>query len=1005
VLVSSSLAAQATGTVRGRVVDGASQQPLANAQISVVGTSLGALTNLNGDYVLSNVAVGQHEIATRRLGYSRKTQTVTVTAGTDVRANFSLTQTVSQLEALVVTGTAGSAEKRTIGNAITQLDVSDLSRKSNSNTILDVLQARSPGVQIEAGSGTVGTAPDIRVRGAGSFTVTPPVVYIDGVRMSTAGLGNFDPSGQGLSGNSGGQGANAFDLVNPADIESIEIIKGPAAATLYGADAASGVIQIITKKGARGQQQVQWNARADYGKNDLGSVLDRFPLDYTTCDAVKISAKQADGTPTWPGCQGVAAGTILTSLPLRDDPSALRDGSVQKLALSARGGGDRFSYFFSGDHSYEEGVLYNNFDLKNSLRTNFSYTPDAKTEFQISVGAVDARLKQPLDGESAQGLLFGSNRARPGLAGVLPGQTVQGWPFDTPAQSNQYDNETHSDRATVGATMNYTPMPWFHNRLTAGLDWTYGLATMFAPPNTPVLTGDTLGLTAQRVPRNTLYTLDYNGSVDHAFGANLTTTTSVGSQVVASRVETITASGIGLGTPDVKLIGSTTTITASNAFSASNTVGYYGQEQFGWKNRMFITLADRVDNSSVFGSKINVINYPKAAISWILSDEPSLKKYFDALHANSFKFRSAFGEAGKAPSPFAASRTYAISVATLGTTTASALRTSSYGNPGLKPEKGSELEVGFDADLLGSRAGIEFTYYDKEMRDVLVSTAIAPSTGFRGTQLGNLGAVSNKGVELSLSATPVARRNFNWDARVSLTTNKNKLLSFGDTTIKQQFPASQSYGAVQQHRVGYPLGGYWAPFPKRNPDGSLVLVNGAIGNASITDTSYIGPSEPTREVAFSNTISFLRNFSLYGLLDYKGGFYNYRGAELYRCASSINCIERNDPNFPAADLPIYAAGTAINPRAVYIYKADFVKLRDLSLTFDLPTNIAARASASRASVTLAGHNLKIWSDYPGPDPEVNTYGRVAAVTGGFARGDIYAMPMTRRLTAALNLTY
>ncbi|HEU4786352.1 MAG TPA: TonB-dependent receptor, partial [Gemmatimonadaceae bacterium] len=658
-------------------------------------------------------------------------------------------------------------------------------------------------------------------------------------------------------------------------------------------------------------------------------------------------------------------------------------------------------------HGYEEGVLYNNFDLRNTLRTNFSYSADAKTDFQVSVGVVDSRLRQPLDGESAQGILFGSNRARPGLASnptTLEGQKVQGWPFVTPNQSNQYDNETHSDRATVGATMNYQPTPWFRNRLTAGLDWTYGLATLFAPPNTPALTGDTLGLTAQRVPRNTLYTLDYSGNIDHAFGANINTTTSFGSQVIATRTETLVGTGIGLGTPDVSLIGSTTTISASNAFSAANTVGYFGQEQLAWKNRLFVTVGDRIDNSSVFGSSINVINYPKAQVSWILSEEPSLRGVFDALHANNFKLRGAWGEAGKAPSPFSAARTYAISVVTLGSSTSSALRTSSYGNPNLKPEKGSEIELGFDADLLQNRAGIEFTYYDKEMSDVLVSTSVPPSTGFRGTQLANIGQVSNKGIELGLSATPLSMRNFTWDSRVSVTTNKNKLVKFGDPAIKSQIPFA-AYGSVQQHREGYPLGGYWAPYPKRNPDGSLVLVNGAIGNASIADTSYVGPAEPTREMAFSNTFSLWRNLSIYSLFDYKGGNYNYRGAELYRCASSINCIERNDPNFPASELPIYAAGTSINPRAVYIYKADFVKLRDLSVTYDLPVRFASRLTASRASVTLAGHNLRIWSDYPGPDPEVNTYGRASAVTGSFIRGDIYAMPMTRRLTASLNLTF
>ena len=995
--------AQGTGTIRGRITDAATARGIGDAQVTVTGTQLTAASTLNGDFTIVNVPSGSREIVVRRLGYTRQTKNVTVTTGAETQAEFTLSVTASTLEAIVVTGTAGAAEKRTLGNAVAQIDVSDFSTKSNVANITDVLQARAPGVQIQAGSGTVGAASDIRIRGAGSFTVSQPIVYIDGVRMSTAGLGNFDPSGQGLAGNSGGQGANALDLLNPSDIESIEIVRGPAAATLYGADAANGVIQVITKKGARGQQNVQWSGRVDYGKNDLASVA--FPNNYTTCDATKQAARLTDGTPTWPGCQDVAVNTILVEpAPIKADPNATRNGAVRRYSLSARGGGDRYNYYISGDHSLEEGVLFNNFDLRNSLRTNFSYSPDRRTDFQLSISAIDARLRQPLDGESAQGLLFGSTRQRPGLATVLPQQTVQGWPFVTPDQSNQYDNETHSSRATVGATFSYQPTSWFHHRLTAGLDWTYGLATLFAPPNTPALTGDTLGLTAQRTPRTTLYTIDYSGSIDHSFGSSWSTVTSVGTQVVANRTETLFASGQGLGTPDVRFIGSTTMIRATDTLYASNSVGYYLQEQVGYRNRLYVTLADRVDNSSVFGSDIDVIHYPKAQFSYIVSEEPTFKSFFDKLRANTVKLRGAWGAAGKAPSPFAASRTYSVNVVTLGSGSASAIRTNAYGNPNLKPERGLETELGLDADLLNGRAGLEFTWYSKQMRDVLVSTSVAPSTGFRGQQLANIGSVSNKGIELGLNAAPIQRRNLTWDMHVSVSTNQNKLLGFGDTTIKYQVPFA-SYGSVQRHQVGYPLGGYWAPFPKRNADGSLVLVNGAIGAASVTDTSYIGPAMPTHELSFSNTIGFLRNFSLYSLFDMKGGNYNYRGAELYRCASSINCIERNNPSASADDQIIYAAGTTFNPRAIYIHKADFVKLRDLSLTYELPEKYAARARAARAAITLAGHNLKLWSDYPGPDPEVNTYGRASAITGMFIHGDIYAMPMTRRLSATLNLTF
>jgi TonB-linked SusC/RagA family outer membrane protein len=995
-LGSRALVAQATGTIRGHVVETGSRRALSDVQVTVNGTPLGAVTNGNGDYAIANVPSGAQTVQVRRIGYTRRAAQTTVTPGTDARVDFELDVAATQLDAIVTTGTAGAVEKRTVGNAVTQINAEDVTAKTNVTSVTEILQARSPGVTINAGSGTPGTAADITIRGASSFTVTRPVVYIDGVRMSTDTLGNFGPSGQGLSPNSGGQTANGLNLVNPEDIESIEVIKGPAASTLYGADAAGGVIQIITKKGVRGQQSVAWTARVEAGRNDLGSI--ELPTNYTLCDAAKIALPA-----TWPGCVGVAAGTVLSNSPIQDDPHALRNGAVQSYLLSARGGGERFSYYVSGAHDLNEGVLHNSYDKRNSVRANFGITADAKTDFQVNFGVFNSHLRLPLGDESAQGILFSSQRGRPGRVSTLAGQyftmnnsPVEGWFTVTPSTSDQYENETTDSRVTFAGTANYQPFKWFRNRLTAGLDWTSGQATLFAPPNTPDLTGDNLGLTAQRIPRATVYTLDYLGSAEHGFGANFLSTTSFGSQVIANRYEILSANGRGLGSPDVSLIGSTTTITAGNTFTENNSVGYWIQEQVGWKNRLFVTGAVRADDNSSFGSEFNAAYYPKASVSWIMSEEPRLRRFFDAIRADDFKFRAAYGEAGKAPQPYSATRTYTVSTVTLGSTSGSAIRTLDYGNPNLKPERGEEAELGFEGNFLRGRVGADFTYYNKQMRDVLFSQTVAPSSGFRGVQQANLGRTKNTGIELGLTATPVRLTNFSWDSRVSIATNKNKLVSFGDTSVKQVQPFA-SYGSTQFLRPGYPIASYWGAFPKRNPDGTPIFVNSVLQ----LDTTFIGPSLPTREIAFSNTFSIFKNFSVYSLFDYQGGHYNYRGAELYRCASAQNCWVLNDPNTPATELPIYRIGNGNNtPFGLYIHKADFIKLRDVSVTYTLPSQWASRAQASSMSVTLAGHNLALWSSYPGPDPEVNTYGNRA-----FIRGDIYSMPMTRRLTAALNLTF
>src|SRR5688500_3383876 len=278
-----SLAAQQTGTIRGRVTDAASQRPVGDVQVTIVGSGLGALSGPSGDFTINNVPAGQRVVRARRLGFNPAEKTVTVSTE-PVTADFALTQSATQLEQLVVTGTAGAAERKTVGNSITQLNVADLTEKQSVLNVSEVLQSKTPGVSILPGSGAPGTSGEIRIRGASSLSGYRPVVFIDGVRYSIDDLCSFSATGGGTAGLAQStQVTSALNFLNPNDIESIEVIKGPAAATLYGAEAANGVIQIITKKGTRGQQKLQFSMRAERGTSDIS--LEQEP-NYTTCDAV-----------------------------------------------------------------------------------------------------------------------------------------------------------------------------------------------------------------------------------------------------------------------------------------------------------------------------------------------------------------------------------------------------------------------------------------------------------------------------------------------------------------------------------------------------------------------------------------------------------------------------------------------------------------------------------------------------------------------------------------------
>jgi TonB-linked SusC/RagA family outer membrane protein len=1000
------LHAQSTGTVRGTVVETGTRAPLAGARITA-GANLSAVTNEAGEYTLAAVPAGRVQLRATMLGHEAALGSVTVAAGETARQDFALSASALALDAIVVTGTAGAVSRRTVGNAITKVDAAQMTRQTNVTTVTELLQARTPGVQILSNSGVPGSAAEIRIRGASSLTGNDPVIFVDGVRFSTESLGNFTPSGAGVT-NFTGQRTSAFDFINPEDIESIEVIKGPAAATLYGAEAAGGVIQIITKKGARGEQQkVQWGLKLEQGRNEWGTEI---PFNYTTCNAARI-AERSGGEPVWPGCQGVPEGTVLTGRPLLDDPLALRDGGVRRVSLSARGGGDRYSFYFGADRNDEEGVFRNSYNERNSLRANFNVTASDRINVQVTTSYAQGDLRLPVGDESAQGMLLSAFRGRPGRVTTDPLNV--GWATTRPEQANSYNNTTRTDRLTLGSTLNLDPVRWFRNRLTLGLDYTSSLAQVLSPAGSTdaeYAGGEARqGLVAQRTPRNFVYTLDYAGNMEADVTGDLQATTSFGMQAISKRYQTLFAQGTGFGAPDVTLIGNATTTLGSNSYSENKSLGFFVQEQLGWRNRLFLTAAVRADDNSSFGTAFNWIYYPKASLSWILSEEPMLEGLFGAARVTSFKLRSAYGHAGKAPDPFAADQTYTVDRAILAPgSVIPVLRARSLGNQNLVAERGEELEVGFDAGFFDDRATVEFTYYDKRMNDVIISAGAPGSTGFGTTFYGgtlnvlqNLGETRNSGVELGIAATPVSLRALTWDTRVSLTTNRNRLVSFGDARTFEPV-SGQSYANVQQHRAGYPLGGYWIRVPRRNDDGSPVL--SPAGAVVLEDTvSYVGSPSPNREVSFSNTLTLFGSFRLYGLLDYKSGHHLFNYKEFARCtvASQLNCERINDPaNASHPDRPLW------NTQFAYLERADFVKLRDLSLTYIVPRNLSRHFRSDDASLTLAGHNLALWTDYTGLDPEVNGYGgATAAGVRTFARADVYPVPMLRRVSLSLNLSF
>ena len=975
------------GSVVGRVTDKTTKQGVADATVILEGTRLAATTNAQGNYRIANVPPGSYTVVVRRIGYARATQTVSVSDNEPTTVDFALDLTSSTLDRVVVTGVPTATSKRALGNSIGTVDVAAEVEKTSSNTVAEVLQARVPGVTVMTSSGTPGAASTIRIRGTGSLSSSSdPVVFVDGVRISSGAAGNFRNSWEtpnaGLKRSGGGQDATLLGTINPEDIESIEVVKGPAASTLYGAEAANGVIQIITKKGRTSKPE--WNARIQRGQTDWGLARN---TSYTTCTAARIAATLPDNSPAWPGCQGQAPGTVL-SLTSLDQEGALRGGDLINYGLSVRGGATGYTYYTGIDHDVEQGVFANSETRRTAARANFTVTPNSRVNYGVNLGVSHSEVQFP-QGDNAANILESAWTFTPGIA-LGRGQS-DGFAAGNPEQMDIYDNRLRTDRVTLASTFNVNPSPKLANRLTLGADMSFGQANRYIAPGS--LWSPVDGQMTQGAPKNNVYTIDYAGTLttNAPLLRNAASAFSWGAQYNYRQYRNTIAQGTSFPSSSTRDIVLSAQRSAWSEYEDIKSLGMYLQEQLGWGERFYVTSALRVDNSSVFGDDIKPLYYPKLSASYVLTEHQSFRQYG---WLNQLRVRGAWGQAGNAPPPFAKVRSYVSSpgIDSSGNPVPM-LRLDNEGNPDVKPERGVELELGVDMGMLNDRLTAELTWYDKTTRDAIMAVQSAPSEGYTTFRYENLGEISNRGFEIALGAIPWRDPKFTWDSRLTLSTNTNELVRFGYARDPITFGLTT---ANQRHAEGYALGGFWVHTPVRAADGSY----------SASEAKYRGPSNPTREVAFANTFTLFHNWSLYGLIDYKGGFYVLNQTEWRRCAAGT-CAEVNDPGRSAQSIEELRLDLGMND-GLYTQRGDFMKLRDLSLSYSLPEGVAQRGGASRARLTLSGHNLAmLWkSEYTGLDPEVNFAGDNGPTGAwGLARVDYWTMPMTRRVTFAVDLTF
>lgn len=959
-----SVFAQAAGTVSGRITDAESGEPIVAAQVSIEGTAFGRTTGDDGQYIITNVPAGTQTIIVRRVGYSRSTRSVVITSGATVTANFALEKSTVSLAGVVITAT-GEERRKEIGNAVSTLGSTDFERGGVANT-QQILQGRSTGVTVLGNSGQPGAGGTIRLRGVNSITQgNRPLIYVDGVRIF---------NGNTPTGVSSRQSISPLNDIAASDIDRVEIVKGPAATTLYGTEASGGVIQIFTKRGREGP--AVWTLDVAGGINRMGKFGPRG-------DPTGMFLKQCRG-PNLVDFKGI---------PFEDatcpaSGSWLQDGGIGRTSLAVRGATGGVNYAVSGNYELEEGVLRVGSQRAGGLRANLGFTPAKNLTLSINSSYQRVNNAMVSDGNSSDAFLLAVSRG--------PGSNFKGGVCSTPSMICVVNDTIFSKSNTIagnhfitGGTAIWAPTSKLTNRLSVGFDYNntdLRSINPFGYLRTPT------GQYFQTLWSRSLISFDLVSTYRTTIGQSITSATSAGGQLFDSRLNSTDLQAdnfAGPGTPTL-VTGSLRQITDVDEQRVIN-AGFFAQQVVGWRDLLFITGGVRVDGNSAFGSGFGLQTYPKLSGSYVISDED----FWPFKWMETLKLRAAVGSSGKAPSAFDATRTWNPVAAEGGQP---AFTPGRLGNPNLGPERTRETEGGFDASLFANRLAVVLTAFKARTEDAIINVAYPPSQGFSSNQPENVGVLASSGLEVQVVGNFQPTRWMEISPRLQYTKTKSEAVDLGGSVITVE---NLSRTFVKE---GLPVPAYIGN-KVRNPN--------EFADPIIDTAQFLGATFPDKIINPSLSITLFNRLSFEGVGEFqRGGHllngtgYQNAGTKIwqpcYDAQRALTAAAAGDNSLLATvnarDRARCAIVTAQRDYSYWVESADFFKLRSLSVSYEVPSRFVPGMRS--VTVQAAGRNLFVDTKYTGSDPEL-----ADQRTNRFSRRDYYQFPPYRTFLFSVRTTF
>ena len=950
VLLFSVPAAAQTRTVTGTVTDASTGQPLEGARVSVRGTALTTTTGVAGTFTIGSVPERGVTIAIRRIG-SNPLDIVVPSGQNDVR--ISLTRDPLRLSDVVVTGQATSVERRNLANAVATVSGEDVSRVS-AQTVEQALQGKVVGATIQSNSGAPGGGMQMRMRGVTSINASSePLYVVDGVVLSNVAI----PSNQNaVTASTGGSNpaltqdaqVNRIADLNPNDIENIEVLKGASASAIYGSRASNGVVIITTRRGRSGERVIHATQRIGFSKisNTLGSRT------FTTL---------ADATTAF----GASAATYFKPGVVYDNERALagRTPTSSESVVDVSGGDSDTRYFASGLWKKDGGIIANTGYGKQAVRANLDQDFGKRLKFSLQTDVTRSLAQRGLTNNDNAGVSFWmvfpftpsfvDLRANPD--GTFPRNPFQASnPLQTAALMK---NDEKVLRSILAGRLTLSAIEGEAYSLRFGLN---GGADQFSQENSLLFPPELQFEPIDGQPGTAL--LSNSNNLNLNLGTNavftltprsgvFTATTSVGVNGSSRdlRVSRIVSRNLvgGLG-----IVGAGTNVSVLENRQRVEDFGLYAQEEFlTFGERLLLTAGINADRSSVNSDTEKYFYYPK------VSGSLRFPQPFRAVEE--LKIRAAYGQSGNQPlfgqkfTPLSAIENIA------GLPGLVVPPSGSVGSTNLRPERQHEFEAGTDVTFAGGRGALELTGFRKDVSDLLLQRTLAPSSGFAIENF-NGGKLRTTGAEVAVNLVPVQSTDAEWIFRTSFAANKSKI-------VELPVPAFETGG------FGASLGAFRI---EEGASATQIVGNDSLPNGSKV-VRKVGDANPDFTMSFVNNLKF-KQFRLYGLLDWQ------HGGSVINLTKFLYDLGSNTADY--AD-PITVGGvqymTGFNrlrlwPKqtALYVEDASFMKLRELTLSYEVPLATVSRfgRGVRTAEISFSGRNLWTHTDYTGMDPEVSNFG-------------------------------